>query len=291
MKHGLSAEDRAALLRQHLDDGVPLARISDQAGIPLRTLQRWTAEFRVADSVKGLGRRPRSDRGSHSLPPEIVGAIEGLALRRPAPTIAFIHRRICDVTLDRGLPAPSYTTVRAVVSAIDPGLRTIALEGDAAYRDRFELVYRRTAGRANEQWQCDHTELDIEIVDTAGARARPWLTVVLDDYSRAVAGYTVFTGAPTALQTALALHQAVQRKKHPAWPVMGLPDVLYSDHGADFMSTHLERVCLDTHIHLIHSIPASRRAAGRSSGSTAPSPKGSCPICPVSSRTAPEGPR
>jgi transposase InsO family protein len=63
-----------------------------------------------------------------------------------------------------------------------------------AYRDRFELVYRRTASRANGQWQCDHTELDIEIVDAAGARARPWLTVVLDDYSRAVAGYTVFTG-------------------------------------------------------------------------------------------------
>lgn len=47
MKHGLSAEDRAALLRQHLNDGVPLARISRQAGIPLRTLQRWTAEFRA----------------------------------------------------------------------------------------------------------------------------------------------------------------------------------------------------------------------------------------------------
>ncbi|MET3721985.1 transposase InsO family protein [Arthrobacter sp. UYEF21] len=243
MKHRLSAEERAALLRQHLDDGVPLARISGQAGIPLRTLQRWTAGFRAGGSVAALGRRPRSDRGSHSLPPEIVGAIEGLALRRPAPTIAFIHRRIGAVAVDRGIPAPGYSTVRAVVAAIDLGLRTIALEGDAAYRDRFELVYRRTASRANEQWQCDHTELDIQIVDAAGARARPWLTVVLDDYSRAVAGYTVFTGAPTALQTALALHQAVQRKKHRAWPVMGLPDLLYSDHGADFTSTHLERVC------------------------------------------------
>ncbi|BCW69143.1 Mu transposase C-terminal domain-containing protein [Arthrobacter sp. NicSoilB8] len=263
MKHRLSAEDRAALLRQHLDDGVPLARISGEAGIPLRTLQRWSAGFRAGGSVAALGRRPRSDRGSHSLPPEIVGAIEGLALRRPAPTIAFIHRRIGDVALDRGLPAPGYSTVRAVVVAIDPGLRTIALEGDTAYRDRFELVYRRTARRANEQWQCDHTELDIEIVDAAGARARPWLTVVLDDYSRAVAGYTVFTGAPNALQTALALHQAVQRKKHPAWPVMGLPDLLYSDHGADFTSTHLDRVCLDTHIRLIHSLPGVPQGRGK----------------------------
>ena len=85
MKHRLSADDRAALLRQHLDDGVPLARISGQAGIPLRTRQRWTAGFRPRGSVAALGRQPHSDRGSHSPPPEILGAIEGLVLRRPAP--------------------------------------------------------------------------------------------------------------------------------------------------------------------------------------------------------------
>lgn len=76
---------------------------------------------------------------------------------------------------------------------------------------------------------------------------------MLDDHSRAVAGYTVFLGDPTAEQTALALHQAAGRKVNPAWPVMGLPDVLYSDHGSDFTSSRLERVCLDTHIRLIHA--------------------------------------
>ncbi|WP_308159421.1 transposase family protein [Arthrobacter sp. ISL-65] len=121
-----------------------------------------------------------------------------------------------------------------MVAGIDPGLRTLAHEGDAAYRDTFELVYRRNAGRPNEQWQADHTLLDIEVIDSKGRGARPWLTVVLDDYSRAVAGYTVFIGAPSAEQTALALHQAVRGKAKPSWPVMGLPDVLYSDHGADF---------------------------------------------------------
>ncbi len=45
-----------------------------------------------------------------------------------------------------------------------------------------------------------------------GQAARPWLTVVLDDHSRAGRGYTVFLGAPTAEQTALALHQGVGRK-------------------------------------------------------------------------------
>jgi len=32
-----------------------------------------------------------------------------------------------------------------------------------------------------------------------------------------------------------------------------MPDVLYSERGSDFTSARLERVCLDTHIRLIHS--------------------------------------
>jgi putative transposase len=131
-----------------------------------------------------------------------------------------------DIATGSGLIAPSYSSVRAIIGAIDPGLRTLAQHGDAAYRERFELVFRRTAAHPNEQWQADHTLLDIAVLDKNGAPVRPWLTVVLDDYSRAVAGYTLFAGAPSAEQTALALHQAVNRKTNPGWPVYGLPDVL-----------------------------------------------------------------
>ncbi|MHA7174872.1 Mu transposase C-terminal domain-containing protein [Arthrobacter monumenti] len=247
-----SVQDKLALLRQH-DDGVPWTRIAAESGVPLRTLTRWAAKYRVDPASVSLQRSGRADRGMRHIPSELVEAIEGLALRRPEPTTAFIHRRVGDIARGRGLAAPSYSSVRTIIAAIDPGLRTLAQHGDTAYRDHFELVFRRTTTRPNEQWQADHTLLDIAILDKAGAPVRPWLTVVLDDYSRAVAGYTVFIGAPTSEQTALALHQAVNRKTNPAWHVCGLPDVLYSDHGSDFTSARLEQVCLDTHIQLIHS--------------------------------------
>ncbi len=187
----LAPEAKAALLRRHLDDGVPLARLAEHSRIGVRTLRRWAAGYRADPTVTGLSRRVRADRGRRRLPEDLVTAIEGLALRRPVPTTAFIHRRVVDLARDRGLPEPSYSTVRAILTAIDPGLRTLAVCGDAAYRDRFELVYRRTAARPNEQWQADHTLLDVQIIDARGRPARPWLTVVLDDFSRAVAGYTV----------------------------------------------------------------------------------------------------
>lgn len=247
-----TAEMKLALLRQH-DGGVPWARIAAESGVPVRTLTRWSTRYRADPSSRALERPRRGDRGTRRIAPELVEVVEALALRRPEPTAAFIHRRVGDIAHDRGLAAPSYTTVRTIMAGLDPGLRTLAQHGDAAYRNRFELVFRRNASRPNEQWQVDHTLLDVAVLDKTGVPIRPWLTIVLDDYSRAIAGYTVFLGAPTAEQTALALHQAVNRKANSGWPVCGLPDVLYSDHGSDFTSARLERVCLDTHIQLIHS--------------------------------------
>ncbi|MCZ2405004.1 DDE-type integrase/transposase/recombinase [Paenarthrobacter sp. Z7-10] len=247
-----TVETKFALLRQH-DDGVPWARIAAESGVPLRTLSRWASKDRSDSTSHGLERPRRVDRGTRRIVPELIETIEALALRRPEPSSAFIHRRVSDIARDRGLAGPSYSSVRMVIAALDPGLRTLAQQGDAAYRDRFEVVFRRNAGHPNEQWQVDHTLLDVEVLDKAGTPVRPWLTIVLDDYSRGIAGYTVFIGAPTAEQTSLALHQAVNRKANPAWPICGLPEVLYSDHGSDFTSARLERVCLDTHIRLIHS--------------------------------------
>ncbi len=106
----LAPEAKAALLRRHLDDGVPLTRLAEHCGIGVRTLRRWAAGYRADPTVAGLGRRVRADRGRRRLPEDLVTAIEGLALRRPVPTTAFIHRRVVDLARDRGLPEPSYST-------------------------------------------------------------------------------------------------------------------------------------------------------------------------------------
>ena len=39
----LTPEAKTALIRQHLDDGVPLTRLAAAAGLPARTLRRWAA--------------------------------------------------------------------------------------------------------------------------------------------------------------------------------------------------------------------------------------------------------
>ena len=83
-----AATERFELLKPHLHDGVPLARVAKDAGVPLRSLQRWLARYR-AGGLAGLARKARSDQGRRRLPTELVGLIEGLALRtssRSPPT-------------------------------------------------------------------------------------------------------------------------------------------------------------------------------------------------------------
>lgn len=118
--------------------------------------------------------------------PELQRLIEGLALRKPRPSAAAIFRQVRRVATDQGWHPPSYSTVYDVIRRLDPALVTLAHEGRKAYQERFDLLYRREASRPNEIWQADHTPLDLWILDEEGKPARPWLTVILDDYSRAV---------------------------------------------------------------------------------------------------------
>ena len=264
----LSEADRAEahrrwlVLRAHLEDGVPLTRVAAQSGIPHRTLQRWLARYQ-AGGLAGLARTPRADRGRSRFPEPLRLLAEGLALRTPVPSAAQVHRQVTAVAKREGWPVPSYSWVYAIVCGIDPALRTLAVEGTRRYAEVFELVYRRQAGSPNEIWQADHTQLDLWVVTPAGQPARPWLTVIEDDYSRAIAGYAVNLGAPSALQTALALRQAIWRKAEPGWHVCGIPAVFHTDHGSDFTSRHLEQAAADLGMRLVFSLPGRPRGRGK----------------------------
>lgn len=228
----------------------------------LRTVERWLAEYR-AGGLAGLIRRTREDHGRRKLPTEAVELIEGLFLKKPCPSAAAVHRRVLTLCKEQGWSTPSYSTVYAIVSRLDPAMTTLAHEGPARFRDQFELVYRHRATHPNAIWQADHTQLDLLIRDASGKPARPWLTTVMDDHSRALAGYSVFVDAPSAFQTSLALRQAIWRKADPLWAVCGIPDALYVDHGSDFTSKHLEQVAVDLHFELVYSTIARPQGRGK----------------------------
>jgi putative transposase len=253
---------RWEFLRAHLEDGVPLTRLAAQSEVPHRTLRHWLARYR-AGGLAGLGRAARADRGRSRFPEPLRLLVEGLALRTPAPSAAHVHRQVSAVAEREGWPVPSYSSVYAIIRGIDPAMATLAHEGSKRYKEVFDLVHRREAAKPNQIWQADHTLLDLWVLTPSGRPARPWLTLVEDDHSRAVAGYAVNLGAPSALTTALAFRQAIWRKPWPGWHVCGIPDAFHVDHGSDFTSAHLEQVIADLKIRAYFSLPGQPRGRGK----------------------------
>ena len=211
-----------------------------------------------------MTRASRADKGSHrALSPALQGLAEALALARPRRSVAAMHRAVAAVAKNRGETPPGYAAVYTLVRALAPALLTLAHEGVKVYSETYDLLSRREVDAPNAVWQADYTLLDLLVLDDKGLPARPWLSVIIDDYSRAIAGYFLSCNEPAALQTALALHQAIWRKREPCWPVCGIPAVLYTDHGSDFTSRHIEQVCADLKIRLVFSLPEKPRGRGR----------------------------
>ena len=257
------AVERFRLLQPHLEDDRPLKLIAATAGIPFRTAQRWVSLYRQF-GLAALARKKRTDTGQNrEISSKLKDAIEGISSQKPPLPVAMICRQARRLAQDLGEEPPSYWVVYRIVAALPADLVTLAHEGTKAYSNSFELVHRREANGPNAIWQADHTPLDILLIRPDGEAAKPWLTVVIDDYSRAVPGYFLSFEDPSALHTSLALRQAIWRKEDSRWIVCGIPDVLYTDNGSDFTSQHLEQVGADLKIRLVFSIPGKPRGRGR----------------------------
>lgn len=230
--------------------------------MPIQTAQRWLLRYRL-EGLDGLKDGTRPDRGTRKLPENLIALIEGLALRKPRLSCAATCRRTETVANSRDWLVPSYGTVHSIVQALDPAVVTLAQDGLFAYLERLELIHRNRAIAANVPWQADHTMLDTFIIDANGNAARPWLTAIMDAHSRAIAGYLVFLGAPSALQTSLALRQAIWCKLNPDWPIYGIAETLCVDHGSDFTSEHLEQAADSLRFRLVHSAVARPDGRGK----------------------------
>jgi len=187
--HTISPEAlvRFKVIAPFLEAGVPLPQIASAHDIPVRTLRRWVARYRDS-GLAALGRLPRRKPTTITAPWWRPMA-EALALEKPKRSVAGIHRLLSDYAKEQGQAAPAYSTVRAWLNRLEPALMTLAHQGRKAYENKYDLIYRRKSESPNAIWQADHTLLDIWVLDENGQPARPWLSIILDDFSRAVAGY------------------------------------------------------------------------------------------------------
>lgn len=116
--HRRRAIERYDKLRPHLERNVPLKRVAEESGVPLRTAQRWVSRYRRG-GLAGLSRTARADRGkSRRLSDELRRYAERLAAQRPGMRPGAIYREVCRAARERGQNLPSYHTVYHVIRSV-----------------------------------------------------------------------------------------------------------------------------------------------------------------------------
>lgn len=261
--HNLSATQKFYIIQPYLEDEVSLPKIAKHHDIGLSTLKKWIQRYQL-NGLEGLKRKQRSDKGiRQKISIELEALVEALVLRKPPISLAAVHRKIVEVAKDKGEQIPTYRIIRDIAQKINPSLLLLAHEGSKAYNQQYELIYRREASAPNKIWKADHTPLDIVLLDENGESRKPWLTIIIDDYSRVISGYFISFDHPCSINVALALRQAIWRKSNPRWQVCGIPEILYSDNGSDFKSKHIQQVAIDLKIQLKNSIPGKPQGRGR----------------------------
>jgi putative transposase len=82
------------------------------------------------------------------------------------------------------------------------------------------------------------------VVDPSGEElGRPWITIVVDTYSRCIMGMHMGFDAPSSAVVCLALRHGILPKQYSSayelqesWGTYGVPQYLYTDGGKDFRS-------------------------------------------------------
>jgi putative transposase len=237
-------------------------RLKDAAkklGKSVRTVQRLVKLWEQ-EGLAGLASSERADKGQHRISQEWQDFIiktyrEGNkgSKRMTRKQVALrVQAKAAELGEDK---YPNFRTVYRVLQPIidaqeqkksvrSPGWRGSRLSVKTRTGEDISVEY------SNHVWQCDHTLVDVLLVDKDGdVIGRPWLTTVIDTYSRCIMGIRLGFDAPSSDVVALALRHAMlpkqysnEYKLHFDWGTYGKPEYFYTDGGKDFRSNHLRQI-------------------------------------------------
>ncbi len=247
----LSAGDRK-IYAQRLKEGA--AKLGKSVRTVRRLIDKWEQE-----GLAGLTQTERADKGKHRVDENWQDFIlktykEGNkgSKRMTRQQVAVRVKAKAD---ELGIKPLSHMTVyRVLQPLIDKEEKAKSIRSPGWRGSRLSVKTREGKDLAveysNQVWQCDHTLVDLLLVDQHGKILdRPWLTTVIDSYSRCIMGINLGFDPPSSIVVALALRHAILPKQygleyqlHEEWGTYGLPEHFYTDGGKDFRSNHLQQI-------------------------------------------------
>lgn len=215
-----------------------------------RTLEKWRAqaakgERNLASSFAGLltvraKKGNRSQRISPSVQAIMMGALEEWSNDKDNRNLFARWGEVRDKCAAICQTAPSYKTFTRWSKKWDPHKVKRAQEGARAAYDTepWHVIHHHTPRHGERPFEIghiDHTQVDIQLrsVEPGGPTRKPWLTVLLDAYSRYVLAWVLSFNSPSAESCRAVLMQCIKNHNR-------LPDRVVTDSGAEFESVYYE---------------------------------------------------
>jgi putative transposase len=236
---GLPRRDRRPIVQE-------MAR---RFGYNLASAYRRIAIVRVHGRPEALAHAVRSDAGRRRLKPGVIEIVrENLKKHRYIRTPKTLPRILDLINGDcrkKDLPEISLGTLQSFDNETTFKQKLEAQGRKKRVKDVFRPKLKHLP---NNDYplaiiQVDHTPLQICLVDEVERKPirDPYLTLVIDTYSRMVLGFFLTFDAPSTLSTGMALAHAFLPKEDylrlqqvdGEWPCWGYPDVVIVDNAAE----------------------------------------------------------
>lgn len=236
------------------------------------TVWRWWIRLARKGCVTSLAdRRGRPGHSpeptAHAIFQEVADEVFLQEQKNPGKLVLEeIERRYSSLNRDRSeesrLQPPAPATVYRWLKKLRYSIVSAARNGKEFHRkERREVTGSLKVQRVFERYEIDHTPVDVLLVceKTWMVLGRPWLTLVIDRYSRMIAGFYISYHAPSASSVLYALRQAILPKEEVLrtipgikndWPIRGCPLSIAMDNGMDLHAKAVEQFCLELLIEL-----------------------------------------
>lgn len=224
------------------------------------TVYRWRRDYLVAQcDVRALLDRTdqRGGKGQSRLDPLVEGVIQDkidaayLNSKRGTPedvhNAVFLEIQRLNITRieSEWLKVPGLRTIQRRIHDIPAFDRAVARYGEREAKRRFADQFRsRIVSRILEIVEIDHSPMDVMYTDVDGkAIDRPYITVVLDRFSRCVLGFCISSAGHGVHAVFEALRHSLMPKTYLKerfpellleWPCHGWPERLLMDNGREF---------------------------------------------------------
>ena len=233
---------------------------------------------RVARAGQSRGARKSSLLEKHPQIRKLVDeAIQAVYLTKARRPISAVTRRVLEdlqrlnsrLTAAQAIPVPRQSALdRAIgrrISRLDPWeVDTQRWGRKIADRRHAPTSPQQLATRVLQRVEIDHSPLKVVVGTEAGPIGQPWLSLLIDYYSRMVVGFCLGFEPPSYAVLMEALRHAILPKsylkdRYPrvqgTWPCFGLPEKLVCDRGSDLTSKDLEDAAFQLGIELDFNPP------------------------------------